>query len=184
METTLHLRIILEAPPPDVDFGLQEGKGADYKTVQTQRSKGGNLTFDCSVTVKDNRQDGLPNFLGPLTQGPPNDRFIYFDIGQFAGQKDSCWNRRLKIPLVGITWAMIRQASSDPKKCLEAFVPGTGKRGGPNCAKVKSREWKIVERSRRNSRITNRRSIMSETRICSPDREVAPSETALAGRYD
>jgi hypothetical protein len=90
METELPLRIILEKPPPDVDFGLQDGKGSAYQTVQTQRSKGGDLTFECSVTVKDNRQDGLPNFLGPLTQGPPSDRFIYLDIGQFAGQKDSC----------------------------------------------------------------------------------------------
>ena len=81
-----------------------------------------------------------------MTQGPPTDRFIYFDIGQFAGQKDSCWNRRLKIPLVGITWDMIRQASADPKLALETRVPGTGKRGGPNCAKVKNLEWKAVRK--------------------------------------
>jgi hypothetical protein len=148
METTLHLRIVLEAPPPGVDFGLQEGKGADYKTVHTQRSKGGDLAFDCTVTVKDNRKDGLPSFLGPLTQGPPTDRFIYFDIGQFAGQKDSCWNRRLKIPLVGITWGMIRQVSDDAKLVLETRVPGTGKRGGPNCAKLKGVEWKAVRKKR------------------------------------
>src|SRR6516225_2664109 len=148
MEAELHLRIVLEKPPAGVDFGLQEGKGHAYKPVHIQRSNGGDLTFDCSVTVKGNRKDGLPNFLGPLTQGPPSDRFIYFDIGQFAGQKDSCWNRRLKIPLVG-TWEMIHQVSADPKKCLESCVPGTGKRGGPNCAKVKSLEWKVVGRKRR-----------------------------------
>ena len=148
MDTDLRLRIVLEKPPVGVDFGLQEGKGHDYKTVQRQRSRGKNLIFDCTVTVKDNRDDGLPNFLGPLTQGPPTDRFIYFDIGQFAGQKDCCWNRRLKIPLGGITWEMIRQASVDPKLILEASVPGTGKRGGPNCAKVKVMEWKVVRRKR------------------------------------
>jgi hypothetical protein len=87
METELQLRIVLVKPPADVDFGLQEGKGHDYKTIQAQRSKGGDLTFDCTVTVRDNRSDGLPNFLGPLTQGPPTDRFIYFDIGRLPGRK-------------------------------------------------------------------------------------------------
>jgi hypothetical protein len=143
MEAELRLCIVLEKPPTGVDFGLQEGKGHAYKTIQTQRSKGGDLTFACTVTVKDNRKDGLPNFLGPLTQGPPTDRFLYFDIGQFAGQEDCPWNRRLKIPLGGITWEMIRQVSADPKLSLHTRVPGTGKRGGPMCAKLNRVAWEI-----------------------------------------
>jgi hypothetical protein len=111
MQVALPVRIVLEKPPPGVDFALQEGKGSEYKLVQKQRSDGGDLTFDCTVTVKDNREDGRPNYLGPLTHGPPTDRFIYFDIGQFAGQKDCPWNRRLKIPLVGITGEMIRKVA-------------------------------------------------------------------------
>jgi Family of unknown function (DUF5990) len=97
METELRLRIVVEKPPPGTDFGLQEGKGRDYKTVEKQRSKGKNLTFTCTVMVKDNREDGLPNFLGPMAQGPSGDRFLYLDIGQYAGQKDSPWSRRLKV---------------------------------------------------------------------------------------
>ena len=89
MQTELRLRIVLVAPPGGVDFGLQEGKGNDYKTIQKQRSKGADLSFDCTVTVKDNRDDGLPNFLGTLTQGPATGRFIYIDIGRLAGQSDS-----------------------------------------------------------------------------------------------
>jgi hypothetical protein len=112
--------------------------------VQTQRSQGGDLTFTCTVTVKDGGGDGRPNFLGPLTQGPPTDRFLYFDIGQFAGQADSCWNRRLKIPLAGISWQMIRRVSADPRLVLELRAPGTGKRGGPMCAKLKGVGWKAV----------------------------------------
>ena len=149
MEADLHLRIVLEKPPAGVDFGLQRGQGPRLQTVQIQRSNGGNLTFDCSVTVKDNRKDGLHNFLGPLTQGPPTERFIYFDIGQFAGQKDSCWNRRLKIPLVGITWDMIRQASAHQRLVLETSVPGTGNGGGPMCAKLKHVDWKVVRSDQR-----------------------------------
>ena len=93
-ELELRLQIILEVPPAGVDFGLQEGKGHDYKTAQKQRSKGKDLTFNCTVKMMDNREDGLPNFLGPMTQGPPTDRFLYIDIGQFAGQKD-CQGERL-----------------------------------------------------------------------------------------
>jgi hypothetical protein len=43
---------------------------------------------------------------------------------------------------------MIRQVSADPKLVLEARVSGTGKRGGPNCAKVKNLEWKAVRKKR------------------------------------
>lgn len=62
-ETQVQLRIVLVAPPPGVDFGLQEGKGNEYTTIQKQRSKGNYLIFTFSITVKDNRSDGLPNFL-------------------------------------------------------------------------------------------------------------------------
>jgi hypothetical protein len=73
-----------------------------------------------------------PEFTGPLVQGPPGDRFIYLDIGTYAGQADSCWSRRLKVPLSGITGQMI-----DSHSVLEARVPGTADDGGPNCGTVK-----------------------------------------------
>lgn len=136
METELRLRIVLVDPPPGVDFGLQDGKGSDYKTIQKQRSKGDDLSFLCTVTVKNNRDDGLPNFLGPLTQGPATGRFIYIDIGKAAGQSESCWERRIKVPLGGITWEMIEKVSADAKLALEARLPGTAKDGGPSCATV------------------------------------------------
>jgi hypothetical protein len=126
-----------------VDFGLQQGKGSGYQTIQKQRSKGNDLRFDCTVTVKDNRGDGLPNFLGPLTQGPATGRLIYIDIGRLAGQKDCKWERKIKVPLSGITWDLIRQALADPKLVLEAHLPGTGKDGGPTCAAIHPLEgWK------------------------------------------
>src|SRR3954452_18312308 len=93
------LRIVLIAPPAGVDFGVQKGKGSDYKTILKQRSKDSDLTFDFTARIKDKRGDGLPNFLGPLTQGPTTERFIYIDIGKAAGQSDSCWERRIKVPL-------------------------------------------------------------------------------------
>jgi len=147
-ETNVTLRIILFAPPAGVDFGVQEGKGNDYTTIQKQRSKGGDLRFEFSVAVKDNREDGLPNFLGPLSQGPTTGRFIYIDVGQCAGQADSCWTRRIKIPLGSITWEMIKKASKDPTVVIEAWLPGTGKDGGPSCATVKPIDgWKCQKSS-------------------------------------
>ena len=97
MQTELRLRIVLVGPPSGVDFGIQDGKGNDYTTIQMQRSKGKDLGFDCSVTVKDNRDDGLPNFLGSVTQGPATGKFIYIDIGKLAGQLDCAWERRIKV---------------------------------------------------------------------------------------
>jgi hypothetical protein len=119
-----------------VDFGIQDGKGSDYKTIQKQRSSGADLCFELKVTVKDNRDDGIPNFLGSLAQGPALGRFIYIDIGRHAGQADSEWDRRIKVPLSGISWEMIEKVSADPKAMLEARLPGTGKDGGPSCATV------------------------------------------------
>ncbi len=130
MERQLSLRIIVENPPAGVDFGLQSGRGADYETVQKQRSKK-ELRFEFSVSVKTG-VDGQPDFRGPFIQGASGERFVYLDIGTYAGQADSPWSRRLKIPLQGITSAMI-----DSQTVLETRVPGTGKDGGPNCATVK-----------------------------------------------
>ena len=104
MERELKLRIILERPPADVDFGLQKGRGNEYEVIQKQRSTAKDLTFEFDVRVKDSRNEAQPTFLGPFVQGPPAERFVYIDIGTCAGQADSCWSRRLKIPLRGITW--------------------------------------------------------------------------------
>ena len=98
--------------------------------------------------MKDGRGDGPPNFLGPLAQGPVAGRFVYIDIGKLAGQPDCPWGRRLKVPLGGITWGMIRRASADPATFLEARLPGTGKDGGPSCATVRPPQgWECRSRS-------------------------------------
>ena len=138
MEKQLNLTIILESPPPGVDFGLQKGSGNNYETIQKQRSKTGNLRFEFDVRVREDK-DGKPNFLGPFVQGPTQARFVYLDIGTCAGQIDTAWSRRLKVPLTGITWDLIKKGNS-----LETHVPGTGKDGGPTCATVKPfAGWKI-----------------------------------------
>ena len=140
MEREITLRIVLETPPPGVDFGIQKGRGSAYETIQTQRSTGGDLSFEFSVAVKAASAGGSADFGGPIVQGPRGGRFVYVDIGTYAGQRDTRWSRRLKIPLTGITSDLIRQASSGTNGVLEARVPGTGKDGGPSCASVKGFE--------------------------------------------
>ena len=145
MNVELPLCIVLISPPAGVDFGIQQGKGHDFQILQKQRSAGQDLRFECTVTVKDNRDDGLPNFLGQLVQGPVTGRFLYIDVGKIAGQRDSCWERRIKIPLGDIGWDLIRLATSDSGQRLAADFPGTAKDGGPSCAKVRSiAGWKCT----------------------------------------
>ncbi|HJZ72614.1 MAG TPA: DUF5990 family protein [Vicinamibacterales bacterium] len=137
MPPELLLRIVLESPPPGVDFGVQRGRGSAYVTTQKQRSTGSDLSFEVSVEVKAAGGRGAPDFGGSIVQGPRGARFVYIDIGTYAGQQDTPWSRRLKIPLTGITADLIRRASSGENCLLEARVPGTGKDGGPSCATVK-----------------------------------------------
>jgi hypothetical protein len=141
----IRLRIVLEAPPPGVDFGVQQGRGSSYETIEKQRSKGGNLVFEFSVAVKDAGMDGFADFSGPIVQGPRGGRFVYIDIGTCAGQAGTPWTRRLKIPLTGISASLIKKASAARDGVLETHVPGTGKDGGPSCASVKDFEgWKLA----------------------------------------
>ena len=142
MGRELTLRIVVEQPPSGVDFGLQKGAGSAYATVQTQRSRGDDLSFQFTPSIKDSPPRGPASLGGPFVQGPPAQRFVYIDIGTCAGQTDSVWTRRLKIPLAGIEAKMIEAGG-----ILESRVPGTGRDGGPNCATVKDFEgWKPVKR--------------------------------------
>jgi hypothetical protein len=136
MESEITLQIILVKPTPRVIFGLQKGSGNNYETVQKQSSTSNDLSFTCTVKVKGDRsKDEFPKLSGSFVQGPANNRFVYIDIGTYAGQLNTIWSRRLKIPLTGITWKDIDSLSGN--SILQANVPGTGKDGGPNCATVK-----------------------------------------------
>ncbi len=136
MSQEISLKIILESPPAGVHFGIQKGSGNKYETIQKQRSAGKDLQFEFTITVKWNK-DGVPDFSGTIVQGTPNERFIYIDIGTYAGEAGSLWGRRLKIPLRAITTDSINKLLNNAALKLETIVPGTGKDGGPNCATVK-----------------------------------------------
>jgi len=128
---------VLETPPAGVDFGIQKGRGSLFEVIQKQRSKGADLSFEFSVGVRNADGTAAPDFSGPIVQGPRGGRFVYVDIGKVAGQLDTPWSRRLKVPLTGITAAQVRLGTSGAGGVLETRVPGTGKDGGPSCASVK-----------------------------------------------
>jgi hypothetical protein len=142
MAHELTLRIVIERPPSGVDFALQKGSGSIYEPVQKQRSEEKDLVFEFQPAIKEGVSDSMSALGGPFVQGPARQRFVYVDIGTYAGQADSCWSRRLKIPLEGIPAKAIRTGG-----VLEARVPGTDRNGGPSCATVKDFEgWKLLPR--------------------------------------
>ena len=80
-------------------------------------------------------------------QGPAGNKFIYINIGASAGQIKSPWNRRLKIPLTGISEDTRSKLLADINYFLETKVAGTSKDGSPSCATPKPFDgWKIVKK--------------------------------------
>jgi hypothetical protein len=124
----VRLRIIIERPPAGIDYALQKGRGSTYETVQKQRSTGKDLTFEFEVGLKHGQK---PSFSGPFVQGTPGDKYVYIDIGKYAGQENTECARRLKVPLATIPLEMVNTG-----EVLEAVIPGTGKDGTPTCAYV------------------------------------------------
>lgn len=127
------LRITLVRPPSGVVFCLQRGR-ADL--VSPTEAAGEQISFDFALRVHGDRTSGPPNLRGAFAQGPPATRFVYVNSGTLARQEGSCWTRRAKVPLSGITWELIERVVSEPGTILEARIPGIAKDGGPVCASV------------------------------------------------
>ena len=95
----------------------------------------GRVAFQFEVEVADAAKVP-PRLVGKFAQGPADARFVYINWGTSAGQFGSCWSRRAKIPLRGITAKMIASLLKKPALLLEASIRGTAKDGGPACATV------------------------------------------------
>jgi hypothetical protein len=146
MRSETPIRLTLLDPPPDVLFGIQRGRGTGYTTELAQQRERGDISFDFSIEVSDNRKDGEPNFLGVFVQGPAGRRHVYIGVGTYAGQKHTPWSRRIIVRLDDITWALIREVQATPGHRLAASIPGRGKDGSPSCATVPILGgWKVVK---------------------------------------
>ena len=98
MHKEISLKIVLQNPADGTLYGLQKGKGPAYETVQAQLGKGQDLTFDFAVQLKQ-ANGSVPTLGGPFVQGTSGNRFVYIDIGSYAGQIGAPWSGRLKVPL-------------------------------------------------------------------------------------
>jgi hypothetical protein len=147
-ERELPVRITVVHPPEGVTFRMQRGQGGKADLVPPAHDSD-RLSFDLTLRVAAERPGGQLNFRGAFAQGPPDRRFVYVNSGTLAGQADSCWTRRAKVHLSGITREMIEQVLSDPEAILEARIWGVAKDGGPVCAKASLLDggWQISRRT-------------------------------------
>lgn len=138
---TLPLRIIVADPPQGVTWAVQLGKD---QLLPPSPAAPRRIQFDFTVRIGTTTSGGPPRLLGPAVQGPPTARFVYLNSGLRAGQGGSCWDRRAKISLAGITPLLIASALKSGGALVAEFA-GTARDGGPACASVLLREpgWRI-----------------------------------------
>ncbi|MES2306500.1 MAG: DUF5990 family protein [Gemmatimonadota bacterium] len=130
----LALRIIVRDPVPGVALRMQSGQ---FNLIEPTSASPTAVVFDFNVRVSLPESDGPVGFYGPVTQGPPAKRFVYINVGSYAGQDGGGWNRRAKIPLTGISAELVRRALAEPGSVLKVSIAGRGRDGTPVCASVK-----------------------------------------------
>lgn len=141
-EDNLPIRVTVLQPPHGVAFAIQIGRS---ELLPPSHADSLSLMFDFAVRV-DAARGAQPTFLGPAVQGPPAARFIYVNSGKRAGQTTSCWDRRAKVPLAGITWTTVDELRRVPRGRVEARIAGLAGDGGPACATVPLLEggWRVI----------------------------------------
>ncbi len=125
------LRVRVVAPPKGILFCIQ-GKSGEF--LQQTRSKGEDLLFDTVARVAGVLNGKPPGLLGRSVQGPAHGRFVYICSGTYAGETNTPWARRAKVPLAEITFELVMQGIK--KGALQATISGTGRDGGPACGSV------------------------------------------------
>jgi Family of unknown function (DUF5990) len=126
---------VVADPVPGLAIVLQRGQAAKVSGVAPASRSADSVVFDLGVTVNGALPDGRPRLLGPFVQGPPDARFVYLIVGKYAGQADSEWAGRVKVPLGGLGWAQIEALA--PGGRLVARIAGQSPKGGPALASVK-----------------------------------------------
>jgi len=132
MPETLTLRVTLESPLPGVALAVQKGRD---ELILPVRADADAVTFEVPATLR-LRPDGTQALAGPIVQGPAGAKFLYVTVGKRAGQPFSPWDRRVKVPLSGITPELLSEAAASSGMVLAARIHGLAKDGGPACASV------------------------------------------------
>src|SRR5262245_4107412 len=126
----LKIRITVEHPPAGVAIQVQRGRDG---LLPPSRSSRQSSSYDLVVRLGPPRTPSTLRFLGEFVQGPAGDRFVYVNCGARAGQRESCWDRRAKVALGGITTSQVRRVLTNKRLFLEARIAGTAPDGGPMC---------------------------------------------------
>ena len=129
---SITFRITLLHPPRGVVFRLQRGRS---ELIAPSFESAGSVSFEFTLRVASDEAGRPPRLLGPFAQGPPNARFVYVNSGKQAGQAESCWDRRAKVPLRDISVSLIAHAAASDA-VIETQISGTAGDGGPACATV------------------------------------------------
>src|SRR5262249_43493454 len=122
--TTVNIRIVCLTTPPEECEGQKTGFGVQDKSQKLlvgQRRTDGTLQFDVSLKAQKSGEAERPNFTGPYAHGTPQQRFLYLSHG-VPENEGWRWIRRIKVPLMGITWEQINAAAG---RVLEARVDAT-----------------------------------------------------------
>lgn len=133
MSKEINLTIALLNPLEGVQYALQSGKGTNYNLVQAQAGKGQDLTFSFTIQLK--QTNGSVSLAGPFVQGTPGNRFVYINIGSYAGQDGAACSGRLKVPLSETEFQNALSVSSEEYWFCQ--VPGRTADGKPAFATVK-----------------------------------------------
>jgi hypothetical protein len=128
----LRLRITVVGPPAGVALRMQRGR---FELADAVSASSDALVFEFPVTVAD-AACMPPRFTGAFAQGPADGRFVYINVGTSAGQHDSPWTRRIKVPLYSVTPELVAEALAKTGALLATRINGTGRDGTPACATV------------------------------------------------
>jgi uncharacterized protein DUF5990 len=134
------IRIRVIEPAAGIVMQVQRGRDELLPPTSVSASE---LVFEFEISVDTTTE---PNFLGKYAQGPKDQRFIYVNSGQSAGQLNTDIVRRAKISLMSITSDQIGKVAASPDLVLETSFAGKDKFGKPTCASVKGIEWKVAAR--------------------------------------
>ena len=122
-----------------VRLGIQKG----IHVIDDVSAGAPSATFLASIRVSRNPDTGLLNFLGPYTQGTPQDRFIYLCWGE---RKNEAWDgfRRAKLPLRPFISEFAEKALTS-EQSVTAVIDMRDSKGEPLCATIKPDKvaWRV-----------------------------------------
>ncbi|TLM88728.1 DUF5990 family protein [Hymenobacter jeollabukensis] len=144
MKPLLRFQLHVVNAPAGVTVALQQGTTQLLPPVVTTSE--GVLLFETELGVSQVKDQQGFRLSGPCVHGRGDDRFLYLNSGTLAGQADSCWTRRAKVPLPVLTAALVEQALAAPSAAFQARMWGWAADGGPACASIRLLEagWRLV----------------------------------------